>query len=402
MNKLTDYKHSKHQIIYKNIGFQKKSFVKTVILLTISFALILISLWFYKTLNRVILLTQEKNIAARYLYVETRADNPILLSHENVIASFPQTAKFYWTDIVLDEENQINTPITGTNDKTLKSLFPQQNFDIADYEVIVPSIIITEDGKKLDGKALINKTLNFTIDELDFSKTNNLELDPQIKQTHPFQVKVCGVYDKSEIIARENQFFATFKTVQEMSNINEGNLHEYADTHRSHIIAVDKFSNMEKVSQYLRSEGIHNSSVFHFKTEFIALVTYLCLSAIITAVVFSVIILSFILVRTVTDRKTEIALMKVMGFSDRKIAFYIILLVLKVTAVSALFATVISYIPTPFISSCFFSDFDVKFIFNPAFLYSGVICFIIAMFSSISAIVKALKIQPAVAMREVE
>lgn len=115
MNKLTDYKHSKHQIIYKNIGFQKKSFVKTVILLTISFALILISLWFYKTLNRIILLTQEKNIAARYLYVETRADNPILLSHENVIASFPQTARFYWTDIVLDEENQINTPITGTN-----------------------------------------------------------------------------------------------------------------------------------------------------------------------------------------------------------------------------------------------------------------------------------------------
>lgn len=171
---------SRSWILLKNIGFRPVSTLVHILLLTLFFTSILLS----SAVCGAALDAQDtilnKTLETRTLFVFPSAQGGITENERNAIAEMPHilavvpsSARIYGGNVQIGGNSEQTYPsvFVGTNAAVLSKFEELSDQSLQDNQVLVPKILIDENGQQIDGTSLIGKTISAAVNRYDFSET---------------------------------------------------------------------------------------------------------------------------------------------------------------------------------------------------------------------------------------
>lgn len=211
-------------------------------------------------------------------------------------------------------------------------------------------------NKIINGKKMIGESITL------YSEKGYFYINPNDKENtknwynnrEKIEFKIVGTYNSELGMYQRNTCFTTKKAIQNLkaehasSSGNElpNGTVEYTPNEYGRMIVVDKFKNVEKVSDFLTEQNYENHIVMSIdELEYGALISIPLVISIIILIITFILIKSFVS-KKIRNNKEYLGLLKVLGFDNKKIKKIILyenLLVILISIILALILYVILF-----------------------------------------------------------
>lgn len=366
---------------------------------------------FQDTVNSWITMEINKNIDTRMIRVNkltySEKEEAAIEKYDHVVAAFPiqgrsSSQTFFSKDI--EGFHIEDARILGCNEQTTPQIVEGRNLNfLASDEIIVPDIIVLDNGKKINGKELLNKTLSTLINKHDytplFTEKDGIPMKIDEKE---LSFQVVGVYNTGDTITPEaNSFFLPYNILIEIGKYDEGNLSQFQDYPPTMYVVVDDISNLNNVMKRLRQEGYHPSLVYVLFTEIITTFNFIAAILFIISTILALFMIYSITKRNINQNKINIALLKSMGYPNHSVLILYILSTIQFCIWTVIFALILYGLASGPLSEFFFSG-------SMHFGVSGKLFVILLLEMLVFPIIsvcltshRLFRISPAVLMKEV-
>lgn len=209
--------------------------------------------------------------------------------------------------------------IRGTNMEIMASSNKISNLENGTClipEVFYPDSYLEENmnnRKCVNGKDYIGKVITFSIPQYQFCESG-LEIISENK----YDFLVVDTYNSMEYLTNDNVIYATFDDV---NNMNEGNYNMQGNSQTIYpvVVYVDSFINVEKVITQINSMGFYPTIKAVYNSSFLYVIEYIGFLVCFVCVAFSSVICGVLTLKSIDEIKTEIGLLKAIGFKNIKI-----------------------------------------------------------------------------------
>lgn len=396
---------SRSWILLKNIGFRPVSTLVHILLLTIFFTGILLS----SAVCGAALDAQDtilnKTLEARTLFVFPSAQGGITENERNVIAEMPHilavvpsSARIYGGNVQIGGNSEQTYPsvFVGTNAAVLSKFEELSDQSLQDNQVLVPKILIDENGQQIDGTSLIGKTISAAVNRYDFSETE----EPAVTEAFQRELTVIGCYKGKLMNGFENQILASFDTVLSM-NAMQMNTNSEEHTNLSDcLVFVDDYANTTGVTLSLEQRG-YLSSGFDFNKDVVDIMILGGSTLTILSFVMATLLTFLLQLRCISKRMMEIGLMKSMGFQTKHIFIALLIQAELISILSFVFSFVVSEFVSLQFGPAIFTDYAKMSCFGMSGLICVFVAFLVPFLTILLSLYKIRKISPSVALKQV-
>lgn len=398
---------SRSWILLKNIGFRPVSTLVHILLLTIFFTGILLS----SAVCNAALDTQDtvlnKTLEARTLSVFPSTQGVLITENDrnaieempHVLAVVPSSARIYGGNVQIGGNSEQTYPsvFVGTNAAVLSKFEELSDQSLQDNQVLVPKILIDENGQQIDGTSLIGKTISAAVNRYDFSETE----EPAVTEAFQRELTVIGCYQGKLLNGFENQILASFDTVLSM-NAMQMNTNSEEHTNLSDcLVFVDDYANTTGVTLSLEQRGYLSSVFFDFNKDVVDIMILGGSTLTILSFVMATLLTFLLQMRCISKRMTEIGLMKSMGFQTKHIFIALLIQAELISILSFVFSFVVSEFVSLQFGPAIFTDYAKMSCFGMSGLICVFVAFLVPFLTILLSLYKIRKISPSVALKQV-
>lgn len=319
--------------------------------------------------------TYKYNVMSRIITVSGRSINgntnktkeelDLISSIDNVVTNISELYynPSYQNVTELDNGNlkgyiQVNAIIGNDTIKIINGRLPKN-----ETEIVVPAKFYPHGESNIDkNKILIGKNMIGKIITL-YSEKGYFYVDPNDKEDtknwynnrEQIKFKIVGTYDSEIGMYQRNTCFSTMKAIQNLkaehvsssgNTLSDGSV-AYIPNEYGRMIIVDKFENVQKVSDYLTEKDYENFIVMSIdELEYRILILIPLIISIIILIITFVLIKNFIK-KKFQNNKEYFGLLKVLGYDNKtikKIIFYENILVVFLSIISSLILYIILFV----------------------------------------------------------
>lgn len=347
-------------ILKANLLRRKGSALLNVLVLTLCYAVILLSVCYSYSMNQYITGSLEQDVDYRMVTFSTYLSpwgleeaQEKVSAMEHVTAVFPQSARCFYgesKDTLLNQQGADgDMRIKGGNAATFPKvtqgrapedgergvmIVPEKFFPYSGIE----SIYDVDQTGYLHGEDLLGQTITVSYHIGDFSNEDEWRFEEG--GTKSFQV--IGVYDSESTRDFSSVCYASYDDVEELNTLELGNYEEYYPKDYIVLAVVDRYDQMNSVMAELSSMGLTPNRIGVMDELLANMILAVCWIAAIVALGVSVGNLFLSTRQSLAKRTAELGLMKAIGYTNRNL----LVLVLAETLLLSVLAMGISLIPS--------------------------------------------------------
>lgn len=321
-----------HNLAVKGL-LNKKSKIFAIVMLSISFLLIILSLSFKQGIDNFVTGTILNNIDARRLMVHTeetpyefeeaiqivgKMDHVLqAYSHEKAYNSGVLTQKFNGYDGMIS--------LAGAAANTLPEITEGRAFsDIERKAVIIPEKFIPDrdpdvrmqnKSNYIDGRELIGETLTISY----YVDTYDEHLNVISSEPRECSFTVVGVYDSQHVFKNNNTCYIAYDDIYQLTKEKSSNIYDYSLFNYLFHVIVDDYTNLQSVQNEIESLGLKADIAFTFTTDFAYAISLAVAIVSIIMLVVSLVIILVSIVKSILRNIKYIGLLKTIGYTNRNI-----------------------------------------------------------------------------------
>lgn len=332
----------KRMILEKSLSLNKWTTVLTILLL----AVLLTGAFICFSISSSIPQSIEKQITtspnARMLWIIperlTWEEHELeqLMQREHIELAFSQD-ELYWGNWITTDTGQVSADFFGAAGPMLpEEILLGKKEELQDYEILIPSKLTFEDGSKQKGTDLIGQTFSASINSPTYIDADTI--DPSKTTQHKIEFTVVGVYDETARVYSENQLFTTTETIKQLQQLSRGNWYDYNAPNETRILFTDDYARTLALESQLKAEGYIVDAGLFFDYALLYSMQYLTAALCLVVVVFSCVLVFFLLKRNILKKAVDIGLLKIIGYEDKEILKIVAKQTVKLFLFSAILA----------------------------------------------------------------
>lgn len=401
-----------HTLAVKGL-LNKNSKIFALVMLSISFLLLILSLSFKQGIDNFVTGTILNNIDARRLMVHTeetpyefeeaiqivgKMDHVLqAYSHEKAYSSGVLTQKFNGYDGMIS--------LAGAASNTLPDVTEGRAFsDIERKAIIIPEKFIPDSNANaqlknksdyIDGKELIGETLTlgYYVDTYD-ENLNVISSEPR-----ECSFTVVGVYDSQHVFKNNNTCYIAYDDVYQLTKDQDGNIYDYALFNYLFHVIVDDYTNLQLVQSEIESLGLKADIAFTFTTDFAYAISLAVAIVSVIMLVVSLVIILVSMVKNILRNIKYIGLLKTIGYTNRDINTIIIKQYAWLSLIALFISLLLSLVLTHVIAQILLQGEIAMGLFNIGTLIAVLVAIIIPLLVALIMQAVLRKISPIEAMR---
>lgn len=335
---------------------RKKSSLINIFIITLSILAILIIITLSNTLSNFIQNNIDKNIQYRTMFVKYDVMNESIdsvmsnvkhIDHVHMVLEQQKYKTYVSVDefktkktdgeiqLISSDKDMVPQIVAGRNMKD-----NEKNVMICPYNFVADSNVDNRTDlyrtDYIDGKRYLDKDIIISYNSYDES----LEI-PKILETFTKKFKIIGLYDSYDNFSGENICYAPFSSVDEISENIENNTSNEYEIFFHPVVIVDDSKNVDKVFNDIKNLGYNPVKTMNIDiktTQYIKSIGFILVIA--TSTVSFICILIFVY-KAIRDRKSEIGILKAIGYKNKYIYIFFVVETIILGIVSILIALLI-------------------------------------------------------------
>lgn len=386
----------------------KKHFIFNIVILFIVIFVLIITISFSNFMNVFIESNYNNNYQCRKLFVSYDREKHTEEQAITIISSMPHTPLVSTQDkfninveIGIEDNTNYTTEIelVSCNLNTVPQTFNKAK--LTEKCIIIPNIFKPSGSDKdIDGKKLIGKQLYMWYNVIDYTpyiKDGSMVHGGRIIDKKKTTFTVIGTYDINEYFEQNNSCYVLQSDIEKISNYNI----KYNDKScfSGLVVICDNYKNMKKVISNLAKNGMYAKPAVTFNTDFINLVIAFGYIVVIIFTILSIVTIFSSIKFDLNKNRTEYALLKCIGYTDKNIFNILLLEQILISSISFIFSCIFAYLTACKINRYFITCFEIMGNYNmhvtfKSLIIGALIGFIIPIIILLLNTLKLRKISP--------